>query len=69
MIRQAISADVPDLVGLGRMFHASTRLAALAAYEKASVAELLYGMINTKDRKSVVLVMEKDRVVVGGIAG
>jgi hypothetical protein len=67
MIRPAKLDDIPDLVGLGRMFHASTRLAGLAPYDKHCVADLLSGMIHS--RKSVVLVMERDGVVVGGICG
>jgi len=67
MIRPAKLGDIPDLVGLGRLFHASTRLAELAAYDKSCVADLLASMVHSA--KSVVLVMEKDGVVVGGICG
>lgn len=69
MIRPAILSDIPDLVGLGRMFHVSTRLARLAPYHKQSVDDLLSGMINDPSGRSVVLVMELDNVVVGGICG
>ncbi|KAB0670352.1 hypothetical protein F6V30_09370 [Oryzomonas sagensis] len=68
MIRAATTEDIPAMAALGRIFHAATRLAELAPYDEGSVAGLLNGMIRDGAR-SVVLVMERDGAVVGGICG
>ncbi|KAB0665562.1 hypothetical protein F6V25_07510 [Oryzomonas japonica] len=68
MIRPATTEDIPAMAALGRIFHASTRLAELAPYDEGSVADLLSGMVRDGAR-SVVLVMERGGAVVGGICG
>lgn len=66
MIRPAILADIPRLVDLGELMHAEAPNYRDIAFSRQKVALQLTHLVT---RDGVVLVSEKDGVVVGGIAG
>lgn len=67
MIRTANIEDIPRMVELGAMFHGSTAIKDVIPYDPLSMATMIISMIGDPSR--VVLVLEKDGLIVGGIGG
>ncbi len=67
MIRLANIEDIPRIVELGAMFHCSTVIKDIIPYDPDSMAAMVGGMLF--DPARVVMVMELNGLIVGGIGG
>lgn len=65
MIRTATHDDVPRILELGRLLHATSAYSALP-FDEQKVGALMHSLI---DGAGVVFVSEVDGVVIGGLAG